>query len=366
MEEFYLKTRLHCTVSGLYIGQLEFLTTAGTQAYLSHWNGLIAKHPVFSMDFSKLVKFARSEWDRLAQRASEDALEEGDSNILRVTFLALLHSMDCIKQDHPVLPPLATVVTHMKGVLYLSTWKFHLESKRFVFPTLHLSKHNANERFENLKDYLDVCFAKKEEYETAVRKSEDEEKVRMAERAAAALSSSWVTPVSKKLLWDWVQAHLPERYQVDGMYWMADLFLGSRSKILEFDKDEIDMLEEIVCGECPAGTGVMFAVRTRIEQVRAIWTAHYEEFEIDLADYADQADILVNGERKAPPDPGEEPQMRDFKSKAEFYVAKGTWHVAKAAHDKYWREQERKKQRDAELRKKLDADDDTNFTEEDI
>lgn len=366
MEEFYLKTKLHCTVSGLYIGQLEFLTTAGTAAYLSHWNGLVAKHPVFSMEFSKLLKFTRSEWDRLAQRASEDLLEEGDSNILRVTFLALLHSLDCIKQDHPTLPALPVVVTHMKGVLYLASWKFHLESKRFAFPVLHLSKHNSNEQFENLKDYLDVCFAKKEEYETAVRKSEDEEKVRLAERAAAAIASSWVTPVSKKLLWHWVQHHLPEKYQADGMGWMATIFLGGKQAILQYDKDELEMMSEIICGECPAGTGVMYAVRTRLDQIMSIWTAHYEEFTIDLADFADGADILINGERRQPPDPGEEPKLTQFKSKADYYVARGTWHVAKAAHDKYWKEQERKKAREAELAAKINKDTDTDFTEEDI
>lgn len=331
----FVETKLHCVLSGLQIGTLQFMTTAGTAAYLSHWNGLVAKHPVFSMEYHKLFKFARHEWERLAQRAEDESISEAESDILRVTFLALLHSLGSIKQDDPGLPDLSTVQSNMEALLHLAGWKFYLESQRFQFPTLHICKFNRNQTLGNVKDYLDVCFELRKEYATKVRAKEEAAKVAIAEEAAKQLTSSWAKPVSKKLLWTWVQSHLPEKYKVDSQNWMATIFLGGKLAIVGWELEDIDLLEEIILSECPLGTGVMPAVRARLDEIRKIWKEYNSDFEFDLADFSDNAGMRVNGELVAEPDPGPEPQQSEFTSKSQYYVARGKWFMAKAAFDKY-------------------------------
>lgn len=339
----FISYRLQCKRSGVTIGVIEFLVTAGTASYLSHWNDLVAMHPVFSFQFQKLTKFTRDEWDRLAQRVEDETATEVEQQILQLCFLALLYSLDSVKQDTAALPPIHLVVSHLRDLMALASWKFYLESQRFRFPTFHIAKINTNESFENIGHYIQTCFDIRKQYETQKHEMEERDKIRTAAAAAQALASNWATPVSKKILWAWVQANLSEGYQADGIGWMATIFLGGKTAICSFEKEEIEMMEEIIYTECPAGTGVMHAVRTRMNQIWSIWKSHYTDYEVDLSDFAPGAGILVNGVRPQPPDPGDEPVLIDFDKKWKFFVAHGTWKVAKAAWDKYWKDQAIKK-----------------------
>lgn len=343
----FISFRLQCKRSGVTLGVIEFLVTAGTTSYLSHWNDLVALHPVFSFPFQKLVKFTRDEWERLAQRVEDESASEAEQQILQLGFLALLHSLDSIKQDAPALPPIHLVVAHLRDLIALASWKFYLESLRFRFPTFHIAKLNSNASFENIGAYIQTCFDVRKDYETKKHEAEEKEKIRSAAAAAQALASNWATPVSKKILWAWVRANLSEKYQADGEGWMATIFLGGKTAICSFEEDELKLMEEIIYADCPAGTGVMFAVRTRMDQIWKIWKEHFTDYEVDLSDFAPGAGLLVNGHKPCPPDPGEEPRQEAFPKKWQFFVAHGTWRVAKSAWDKYWKEEtERKAKKD--------------------
>jgi len=371
LDQYQIHVKLRCNLSGLPLGELSFLTMAGTASYLSHWNELVAKHPVFSMDFTKLLKFTRSQWDRLAQGASDGTLREDEENILRVSFLATLHTLGTVQQDGPVLPPLDCVLTNMQSLLVLATWKHHMQTARMRWPKYHISTRNTNWNFENFRDYLQVCFDTRKSYENTLKLAEERAQVQAAEEAAAALAGSWANPVSKTVLWRWVQAHLPKQNQADGEGWMATLFLAKRpGTIHQFDFDELTMMRNIVEGECPNGTGVMFAVRARLDQIEAIWKAHYEDFSVELADYAPGAGLLVNGVKPCPPEPGDKPQMKDFSTKTAYYLAEAGWSIAKRSWDKYWQDHEKTKMRDSELAARNAAAeaavDDLDISDEDI
>ena len=101
-----LNTTLRCGLSNLNIGSLQVITTAGALPYLSHWDRMQVRHPVFSLGDYKLMQFTKREWDRLAKRAVDEEMTEAESNILRVAYLACLHTFESIKQDVPALPPL--------------------------------------------------------------------------------------------------------------------------------------------------------------------------------------------------------------------------------------------------------------------
>ena len=329
--------RIFCQRSGLQIGTLELVATAGTLPYLTQWKEGVACHPVFAMDHAKLLEFARSEWQRLAQRAIDSEISDGDSNILRVSYLAMLHSLESVQQEQPGLPSLSVVQGSIEGLFNLAAWKFFLESKRFKFPTLKISKANKNLDFSNVTDYLATCFKVKEDYETKVTESVEKAKIEAAERALAAIRSEWVTPASKKMLFQWVRAHLPEKYHADGQGWLGTLFLGNEKAIVEFEKEDIALFEEILLSSCPAGNSIFKAVRERIEAVKTLWEQHHEAWEIDLGDddYADPvARLLVNGQKQAVPDPGPEPQLNNFSTRGQYLQAHARWQIASAKFNK--------------------------------
>lgn len=325
-----IKHVIHCQKSGLPIGTLEVGTTAGALPYLSHWDKCIGYHPVFSLQTQKLLQFTKHEWTRLAQGAEDSEISEVESNTLRVAFLAVLHTLDCVRQDEPALPPLHVVTTTINKLFSLAYWKWHLESERFSFPTLHLSRYNKNLDFSNLPDYLDLCFDIKKDYETKVREVDERAKVKAAEEAVIALNNTWITPTSKRMMWRWIEANLSATHRKEDAEWMSAIFLGSALVIQAQVDENIEWMEEIIEGDCPAGTGVMFAVRKRIEEIWRIWKNHNEVFEIDLADFADPSTkLLVNGVKQAAVHPGERPTLEGFGGvKSKFFVADAKWQIA--------------------------------------
>lgn len=306
--------------------------TAGTIPYIKHWDQLIAYHPVFSLSTYKLFEFARSEWKRLAQRASDEEISQAESNILCVTYLAILHSLGSITQDEPALPPLKVVQATFNELAAIAAWKFYLDSKLMRMPQLHICKRNLNLDFSNMSDYLAVCWEAKKAYESKVREREEEEKLRTAAKAMEALSREWVTPTNKKVLWAWIQAHLLDKYKDDAT-WMKSLFLGTTSTISVFDDDEIELLEEIIIDSCPLGTGVMHAIRARLQEIKQIWDRERNTFQIELADYG-TSKLLINGQRQLVSDPGEIPILANFANKIQHAIAVAKWKIAKAAWDK--------------------------------
>lgn len=320
-----LKYNIVCKYSGLQIGVLEYETVAGHQPYLSHWDGMVALHPVFSLSTSKLLAFSRNEWNRLA-KASEDSETTGtEDNILRVCFLAVLHSLGSLKQEVPALPPLHIVQSNMTRLFALAYWYNYLESQRFKFPSFKINRLNANDGFDNIKDYIDLCFDIKRDYEKGVDDLVEAEKVKAAEKALKALRDSWVVPVSNKQLWRWVRAHLPAKYEADAQGWMGTIFCGSERAILAFDDEEIELMEHIILGECPPGTAILAAVRKRIDTVWQIWRDNKEAFSVDFGEYESE------DEDGKPAAPVAEPKLADFVNKVLFIKARALWYLQQRA-----------------------------------
>lgn len=330
-----LTTHLRCRLSGLIVGTVNVYPTAGSLPYLAEWDRLIILHPVFGLGDYKLFHFLHNEWQRLARPVADAEITDREANTLRVAWLAVLHTFGSIKQDQPGLPDLATVQSTIKEVLTLAAWKYQLQSPRFKFPEYHVSGLNQNLNFATIGNYLQVCFEAKERYESTVRTRDEAAQAAAAKAAAEALTKEWAAPVSKKVLWAWVRHYLPEKYEADCQGWMATLFLGGSTAIVDFFREDIELLEEIIVSECPGGTGVMKAVRDRIDTVKRIWEAHNASFDIELSDLAPTAGVLVNGIPVTLIDPGPMPTLQDCAGiKAKWIVAKSKWQIAKAAFDK--------------------------------
>ncbi len=326
-----LRHKIRCKFTGLVIGTLEIQTTAGAIPYLSHWNECVAYHSIFSLGTHKLLDFTRNEWKRLSNKEIESEISASEAENLCVAYLAVLHTLDCIKQDVPCVPPLVVVQSTISKLFNLAYWKWKLESERFKFPTLHISKFNHNDDFSNIDDYLELCFSIRTEYEKNVREAEEKEKIRAAEEAMIALNNTWVTPASKRVIWQWVRAHLPSEFESDAQGWLSTLFLGGSAAIIDFEKEDIALAEEIITASCPIGTGIMYAVRQRLKAIRAVWEEHHESYAVDLEDFADNANLFVNGVQVQAPHPGPEPVRSNFPTNAGFLIANARWQIAKAA-----------------------------------
>lgn len=329
-----LTYHLCCKFTGLQIGELSYITVAGHMPYLSHWDNMVCLHPIFSLDRNRLLAFARSEWNRLAKASEDGETTEAENHLLQVCFLVVLHSLESIHQECPALPPLHIVQNNMPRLFALSYWHYYLNSKRFTFPEFKINKLNATDRFENIHHYLSACFAVKEDYEAGISEVIEAEKVAAADRALKALRNSWIVPVGRKQLWRWVRAHLPERFSADAQGWMSTLFLGNERTILDFDKDEVQLLEEIVLSECPPGTGILKAVRDRIDEIMQVHIDNKEAFTVDFEEYetgpVNTQDLVEQSEaefKRVAPKP------EDFATKALYIKANALFYLQTRARE---------------------------------
>lgn len=306
---------IRCKYSGLVIGQLQYETLAGYQPWLSHWKDMQAIHPAFSMPTNRLLAFTRGTYENLIKASEDGEATEAENDLLRVSWLACLHSLGSIRQEAVALPNLDVVHKTMKKLVALAYWKHILNSQRFNFPIFKINRINANTRFDNIDYYIEACFDLRKEYENGITELEEIEKKKRADAALAALRSSWVIPVSNRALWKWVRAHLPAKYEADAQGWMSTLFLGNEKTVCEFDADEVDLMDQIICGECPQGTGILSAVRARIEAVKKMIVDNRTAFDVDLTDFA-----IPEAQKEDP-----EPVRKDFSSEGKYIRARAIW-----------------------------------------
>lgn len=315
-----LRYDIYCRYSGVFIGSLSYETVAGHMPYLSQWKEMQALHPAFSMPVGRLLAYARGEYNRLIKASEDGETTPRQDEILKVCWLAVFHSLGGVRQECAALPSIQVVQATLQRLFALAYWRWKLDSKRFAFPEFKINRTNANQRFENVSHYLDACFDIKKQYEEGIKELDEAEKARAAEAALKALRNSWIVPVSKRALWQWVRAHLPEKYSADAAGWMSTIFLGSDRTVLDFDLDEVEMMEHIIIGECPAGTGVLAAVRERIDAIKKLHVDRREAFSVDLTEFQET--------QQAEPMP--EPKKQDYPTAAAFVRAKAIWWLAQS------------------------------------
>ena len=322
----FLEHEIYCRYSGAYIGKLTYETVAGHMPYLSHWKEAQAFHPAFSMPTGKLLAYARGEYNRLMKLSEDGEASPRQNQILQICWLAVFHSLGGVQQEAIALPSIQVVQSTLQSLFALAYWRYKLDSKRFAFPIFKINRANANTRFENVKHYLEACYEIKKDYESKIEELDEAEKARSAEAALKALRNSWIVPVSKKALWQWVRAHLPAEHGADAEGWMGTIFLGSERTVLDFDLDEIEMMEHIILGNCPAGTGVLAAVRERIDAIKKVHVDRREAFSIDLTTFEEEITAAI-GSKEAPKP---EPQLKDYPTKVAWIKARAAWFLGQS------------------------------------
>jgi hypothetical protein len=320
---------LTCQYSGSYLGKLELITVAGHVPYMTHWKQTQTLHPLFSLEPGALLKFAHNAWTNFCsltpEQAADAALTAKQEKLLQITALALLHAMADVKQDTPWLPTIQEVSGCWTSLMQLSYWKNYLESHRFKFPGLRISKRYGQDTpAVELQPFLQVCWQVKKDYETKVKEAVELEKLKSAELALVAIRNDLVTkaPKSKKLLWRWFLAHIPPRYSRDTEGWMWDLFdAETEEEIIQFTLADIDLFEEIVLCELPLGTSISHAFLERLTYKRKLLQTRFSTFEILIPE-------AVQQEKDSGGISEIEPQLKDFPSKVKWIVAHSKWKLA--------------------------------------
>jgi hypothetical protein len=342
---------LYCQRTGVAIATMQLMQQAGKLPFLGQWKDSQAYHPLFSLTQNRLLAWTRKWWNNIFKDEVTDRVSKKQQEQFCVAFVAILHNMECIKQDANVrvLPSFTTVQNNMQKLLELAYWHNFLDSKKFAFPTLRITKHNNNSDLGHIFEYLDVCNERKEAYEEDMDDILEDAKLEAAKRAEKAVRSSHIRAVSKKALWNWFVASLAERnskkYQLaEWVEWKETsnkLFLASESAQLQYSVDDVNSIEDVFLAECSLGSATSHAFRTELEKIRNNIYNHNSIYEIDWLGTIDankgtavqrvRSDgVVVSAEEfNKPEDPGEQPNIGQFASRAQFLVAEAKWKIRK-------------------------------------
>lgn len=318
--KFY-RMPLHCQYTGISCGSLTLPTVAGYLPLLSQWKQEQVLHPIFSLELTPLLKFSKNTWIRFCGFTSEEVADEGLTTLqeqtLQVAALAILHHIADVRQDVLWMPTFLEVQNNWQSLLSLGYWKAALDSKRFSFPALRISKVD---RTIDLHSYLQTCWDRKKSYETTVNERIEEEKSKLADRALIAIRDELAgkRPLSQKLLWRWFLANLPARYARDAEQWMWDLFTAKDTAIFDFTMADIDLFEEIFLSECPTGSSISYAFLEVLRSKRALLENHFEAFEILPS--VELSLSMASGEI-----PVAEPKVGDFEKRVQYIIAHARW-----------------------------------------
>lgn len=230
----------------------------------------------------------------------------------------MLHQLGTVKQDVPWLPDIVTVQNNWQSLMKLCYWKSYLDSKRFSFPTIRISKQ---EKTIDLHSYLVLCWEKKKQYETGVSDAAEEARSRLAETALVYIRDELAgsRPKSTKLLWKWFVGNLPAKYLPDAEGWMHTIFHAKDMLLLSFTRADVDLFEEIFLCECPTGSSISHAFLEILRSKRKMLEDHlaYEILEDTQLDLQAATGII----------PEAEPVASNFEKRVLFVIAHAKWRL---------------------------------------
>lgn len=326
-EVFTTNTQSHiinCNYTGIPVASVNVLKVAGHIPYLAQWKETQAYHPLFSLSHSALLNYSKSLWAHICSLSAEDSVgpkAEKSETLLRVATLALLHHLADVEQTTVWMPSLQAVSTNWKSLLELSYWKLNLESVRFKFPKLRISKFNNG---ISLSAFIEDCWACKKEYDSHKKTLSEEAAAKAAEDALLSIRGEIAgkAPKSKRMLWKWFVAHMPSRYSKDLDGWMFEIWdAETESEISEFTMADIDLFEEIFLCEVPTGSSISHAFLERISNKRKVLENKFHTFEILVPE-------SIAEQKEAGTIATEEPKLADFPSKVQFIIAHAKWKLA--------------------------------------
>jgi len=324
---------LICQRTGVVIGSISTIAVAGHVPVLGQWKDTQSLHPFFSLPPVGLLKFARNTWLRFCAFSPEETLDDKtvqkQEEHLRIIALAMLHNLTEVKQDIPWMPEFKDVVANWTGLMSICYWRAYLDSERFKFPQLRISKL---EKDVDLRSFLQICFQRKKDYESKVNELQELEKLQIAEKALKGIVDEigGKKPLSIKLLWRWFTINMPPRYKKDVETWMWDLFSATETSVLDFTVKDIQMFEEIFLTECPTGSSISHAFLDVLRGKHQLINQHFETYEILIPNSIQEQ--VASGEIQVT---GPEPVKEDYPSKVAWMVARAKWQLAQPSFRKH-------------------------------
>lgn len=323
---------LICLLTGITCGAIHTITVAGSLPLLGQWKDTQVFHPIFSLDFGALLNFSKNTWLRFCALSPEETANSDviakQEQMLQVCTIAILHRMTTVDQKVTWLPSWLEVSSNWESLLRLAYWRCFLDSQKFRFPSIRLSKQEPT---IDLQNYLQICWTAKKAYEHNINDLIEEAKKEVADKALIRIRDAIAgkKPLSPKVIYRWFRAVMPTRYAKDIDGWMSDIFHASEKDITEFTLSDIETFEEMALTELELGSSMSHAFFEILKSKHALLTDHFETYEILMPTSPEE--LLIQETIAAQP----EPKLADFPGRVQWFRAHAQWKLAQPSARKH-------------------------------
>lgn len=272
-----------CQRSGIAMGEMTLFLHEGHLAYLQAHSQSIYLHPFYNLSPSVL----NSKFDAGLEEAKDSGYTRNNAaqQRLQLLFSAIAFSLDCIKQDDPGLPSWPVTIGSGKRLLSLSKWHYFETSHRLKLPELHLARSNTNDAWQNVRFWLDACYAVKEDWEAKGRKINQDALLNTRTNALRELKSESYRKIDLNKIWRWIEVQFEGEVPPGRIETWSDLFFHGDIEPENWSyrngvAEDVDDLQEALLEHCDIGNPIMHFIQSRLNAIRSIIRDFYSSFTV--------------------------------------------------------------------------------------
>lgn len=333
---------IYCQNSGVPLAKLEVNIFEGSLAYLEGHSDALYLHPFYRQ--SSIVLISKLEDSLHGAQESGWILGDGEKLRLRLLISAMMHALDCIKQQGQSLPKFEYAAASAGRLLGIAKWYFYSTSQRIQLPTYSVSAKNDNLEWQNFKHWIDSAYEVREEWTATSRKISKEHQQKAYEDSLKDIKSEVYKRVDTKKVWNWIAIQLVDHIAKGRLVTFENLFLNGDLEAHEWLSDDVDDLQEALVQFCDSGNAVMFFVNKRLNGIRGLIRSFYSDFTLirstDAAKYGVEEQTTQEKEffdgfdkqaesLESMPLP---PKREGFATSALFYKAQAQWNILSKRH----------------------------------
>lgn len=339
MTDNTLTKTIFCQNSGVALAQLEIRIFEGHLAYLEAHSDALYLHPFYRVSSSVLLK----KFEDCLHHSQEQAwvLTHAEQQRLQLLTSAMMHSLGCIKQDRPTLPPFPIAAASSGRLLGLAKWFWFISSQRLEFPIYSISGKNDNLDWSNFKHWLDSAYLVREDWASKSRKLQIDAQKRAHEQSMREIKSESYRRVDTKKVWNWIHLQLADEYAPGRLETFKNLFLNGDLDISNWILDDVEDLKIALVQHCDCGNEIMHFINKRLDGIAGLIKDFYSSFTIlgqkssPEASFGDdeqtlqeqqfiaEFDTRVAALESLPP----APQRADYQTLGLFLKAQAQWNI---------------------------------------
>lgn len=277
-----LTRTIYCQNSGVPLAKLEVNIFEGSLAYLEAHENALYLHPFYRQ--SSVVLIGKLEDSLHKAQADGWVLGDGEKLRLRLLVSAMMHTLECIKQNGSSLPKFEYAAASAGRLLGIAKWFFYSTSQRIQLPLYSISAKNENLGWENYKHWIDSAYEVREEWTSTSRRISKESQQRAHEESLKEIKSEVYRRVDTRKVWNWIHIQMVDHVAKGRLVTFENLFLNGDLEAHEWLADDVDDLQEALMKYCDIGNEIMHFIQKRLNGIRGLIRSFYSDFTLITSD----------------------------------------------------------------------------------